>query len=98
MDLHYYPLDSQNCTVEIESCKYLYLLLSSSFALRRFSLEHIEPYIHLEHFRSDSISRRGYRIELLFAGNNLQNRASFEHDFAEGSTRPQNSTRSLITF
>lgn len=21
MDLHYYPLDSQNCTVEIESCK-----------------------------------------------------------------------------
>lgn len=20
MDLHYYPLDSQNCTVEIESC------------------------------------------------------------------------------
>lgn len=28
MDLHYYPLDSQNCTVEIESCKSLpkYLL------------------------------------------------------------------------
>jgi len=23
MDLHYYPLDSQNCTVEIESCKYV---------------------------------------------------------------------------
>ena len=22
MDLHYYPLDNQNCTVEIESCKY----------------------------------------------------------------------------
>jgi gamma-aminobutyric acid receptor subunit beta len=22
MDLHYYPLDSQNCTVEIESCEY----------------------------------------------------------------------------
>ena len=22
MDLHYYPLDVQNCTVEIESCKY----------------------------------------------------------------------------
>lgn len=21
MDLHYYPLDTQNCTVEIESCK-----------------------------------------------------------------------------
>ena len=21
MDLHYYPLDNQNCTVEIESCK-----------------------------------------------------------------------------
>ena len=21
MDLHYYPLDHQNCTVEIESCK-----------------------------------------------------------------------------
>ena len=21
MDLHYYPLDRQNCTVEIESCK-----------------------------------------------------------------------------
>ena len=21
MDLHYYPLDEQNCTVEIESCK-----------------------------------------------------------------------------
>lgn len=24
MDLHYYPLDSQNCTVEIESCVTLY--------------------------------------------------------------------------
>ena len=24
MDLHYYPLDSQNCTVEIESCKFFY--------------------------------------------------------------------------
>lgn len=23
MDLHYYPLDIQNCTVEIESCKWL---------------------------------------------------------------------------
>jgi hypothetical protein len=23
MDLHYYPLDRQNCTVEIESCKFL---------------------------------------------------------------------------
>ena len=23
MDLHYYPLDRQNCTVEIESCKCL---------------------------------------------------------------------------
>lgn len=23
MDLHYYPLDSQNCTVEIESCNYM---------------------------------------------------------------------------
>ena len=23
MDLHYYPLDSQNCTVEIESCEYI---------------------------------------------------------------------------
>ena len=22
MDLHYYPLDTQNCTVEIESCKW----------------------------------------------------------------------------
>ena len=22
MDLHYYPLDNQNCTVEIESCKF----------------------------------------------------------------------------
>ena len=21
MDLHYYPLDTQNCTIEIESCK-----------------------------------------------------------------------------
>ena len=21
MDLHYYPLDEQNCTVEIESCE-----------------------------------------------------------------------------
>jgi hypothetical protein len=28
MDLHYYPLDSQNCTVEIESCTlYFYLTL-----------------------------------------------------------------------
>lgn len=25
MDLHYYPLDSQNCTVEIESCKYIFI-------------------------------------------------------------------------
>ena len=27
MDLHYYPLDSQNCTVEIESCKLIWYLL-----------------------------------------------------------------------
>ena len=27
MDLHYYPLDRQNCTVEIESCKCLSWLL-----------------------------------------------------------------------
>ena len=27
MDLHYYPLDSQNCTVEIESCKFFSKLL-----------------------------------------------------------------------
>lgn len=27
MDLHYYPLDSQNCTVEIESCKCFTLLI-----------------------------------------------------------------------
>lgn len=27
MDLHYYPLDSQNCTVEIESCKFHFLNL-----------------------------------------------------------------------
>ena len=26
MDLHYYPLDRQNCTVEIESCKCLFWL------------------------------------------------------------------------
>lgn len=26
MDLHYYPLDRQNCTVEIESCKYKWFL------------------------------------------------------------------------
>jgi len=26
MDLHYYPLDSQNCTVEIESCKCLHTI------------------------------------------------------------------------
>ena len=25
MDLHYYPLDRQNCTVEIESCKLTYV-------------------------------------------------------------------------
>jgi len=25
MDLHYYPLDIQNCTVEIESCKLYHL-------------------------------------------------------------------------
>ena len=24
MDLHNYPLDSQNCTIEIESCKFNY--------------------------------------------------------------------------
>merc|ERR1719273_3103655 len=33
MDLHYYPLDIQNCTVEIESCTYQ--RLSLSFKLRR---------------------------------------------------------------
>jgi len=27
MDLHYYPLDSQNCTVEIESCKLNFQIL-----------------------------------------------------------------------
>ena len=27
MDLHYYPLDRQNCTVEIESCKCLSFFL-----------------------------------------------------------------------
>lgn len=26
MDLHYYPLDSQNCTVEIESCKFNWMV------------------------------------------------------------------------
>lgn len=26
MDLHYYPLDNQNCTVEIESCKPYYFI------------------------------------------------------------------------
>ncbi len=25
MDLHYYPLDNQNCTVEIESCESVYI-------------------------------------------------------------------------
>ena len=31
MDLHYYPLDSQNCTVEIESCKlWFYYFFSRS--------------------------------------------------------------------
>ena len=24
MDLHYYPLDVQNCTIEIESCKFTF--------------------------------------------------------------------------
>lgn len=28
MDLHYYPLDSQNCTVEIESCKLIKILFA----------------------------------------------------------------------
>jgi len=32
MDLHYYPLDNQNCTVEIESCKFLI----SSFYINKF--------------------------------------------------------------
>lgn len=43
MDLHYYPLDSQNCTVEIESCKSIldssYISLSL-FGCRRFVLLH----------------------------------------------------------
>ena len=30
MDLHYYPLDRQNCTVEIESCKFLCFVLTCS--------------------------------------------------------------------
>lgn len=30
MDLHYYPLDSQNCTVEIESCTIDITLRSTS--------------------------------------------------------------------
>ncbi|KAI3386690.1 hypothetical protein SNEBB_004871 [Seison nebaliae] len=33
MDLHHYPLDTQNCTVEIESCDYE--RLSLSFKLKR---------------------------------------------------------------
>lgn len=27
MDLHYYPLDIQNCTVEIESCEYINIVV-----------------------------------------------------------------------
>lgn len=34
MDLHYYPLDSQNCTVEIESCK----SVASSLSAPSFNL------------------------------------------------------------
>ena len=33
MDLHYYPLDSQNCTVEIESCKSIFKFDFSDFFL-----------------------------------------------------------------
>lgn len=36
MDLHYYPLDSQNCTVEIESCVTLTLALDRAEPLFTF--------------------------------------------------------------
>lgn len=32
MDLHYYPLDSQNCTVEIESCEFRLLFIDAMIA------------------------------------------------------------------
>lgn len=35
MDLHYYPLDSQNCTVEIESCVTLTLVTGHSLLCLR---------------------------------------------------------------
>ena len=38
MDLHYYPLDSQNCTVEIESCKLGSLTLIHNVTIFRRTL------------------------------------------------------------
>lgn len=35
MDLHYYPLDSQNCTVEIESCKLCAFLIDVLIPVHR---------------------------------------------------------------
>lgn len=44
MDLHHYPLDSQNCTVEIESCKWWHF-----FSIIRF--EKIFCVIHVPKYR-----------------------------------------------
>lgn len=55
MDLHYYPLDSQNCTVEIESCKFLvyvtwiYVQKLLVFIINFISLV-LNPYFLMQYF------------------------------------------------
>lgn len=53
MDLHYYPLDSQNCTVEIESCELIrnIVILSFRHKIISFHLFRFCFYSHL-HFVS----------------------------------------------
>jgi len=43
MDLHYYPLDSQNCTVEIESCEPLNSLIWLINPYRHIQLSNYSP-------------------------------------------------------
>ena len=43
MDLHYYPLDSQNCTVEIESCKLFFFFFYLNFYTIFFLIQTVTP-------------------------------------------------------
>lgn len=48
MDLHYYPLDIQNCTVEIESCMWLtsFLVFHKAQRVNLFNLCSVYRWLH----------------------------------------------------